>query len=165
VWRAGEVAPPEVKRALEVALGCVAVVDGEVGHSEAVICPGQAFHGARDVLAFEFLEAARDDLGRCRLIILGEGEVQFAAHRGGVVMGRVGPVGDQRARVNARDGDKLAARRGGVQGEPCARAVADANLRPFRRGRVVRDEAKIASVSDRTASGLTLPTARITCSQ
>src|ERR1700687_3239997 len=59
-----EVAPPEVEGLLEVALGRIVVVDGEVGHRETMRNPGQSLNNSSYSLPMELLAELVDQL-RC----------------------------------------------------------------------------------------------------
>ena len=138
----GEVASPELQRLFEVVLGSVAVVDGEVGHGEAMARSWQPLDNALHALLLELVAEALDDLGRRRLVVLGKGDVELAADRGKVVVGRVGLVGDERARMDASGGGELVRERcRDMECEACAHAVADADLWPRRGCPVVGDTA------------------------
>src|SRR5216683_2097800 len=66
-----EVAPPEVERPLEVVLGCLAVVHGEVGHCEAVCGSRQALHNSMNPVTAKLLAELVDHLRGDRSIGLG----------------------------------------------------------------------------------------------
>ena len=77
-----EVAPPDVKGSLEVALGCIVVVDREVPHREAVRDPGQSLDDSAYSVPVELLAELVDQLRCSRSIDLGKGEVELACHIG-----------------------------------------------------------------------------------
>ena len=81
-----KVAPPEVKGLLEVALGRVVVVDGEVGHRETVRNPRQSLYNAPNSLPMELVAELVDQLRCSGSIDLGKGEVELACHMGKVMM-------------------------------------------------------------------------------
>src|SRR5712692_847832 len=82
-----EVALPEVERQLEVVLGCVAVVYGQVGHREAVSGSRQPLHDSSNPVAAKLLTELVDHLRGDRSIGLGESEVELAADTREVVVG------------------------------------------------------------------------------
>src|ERR671938_342940 len=96
-----EIAAPEGERAVEVALARGRVVDGQICHGKAVSGPRHPLHDATNALDLQLLTEAVDDLGGCRLIDLGEGEIELPPDAGYVQVRGVGTIGDQRTGVDA----------------------------------------------------------------